>query len=195
MKNNGQCYLWIPSILTLSTLNNEAVQLINLVHSQISKPLVTTSTQNPYIMLLNDLSLGGASFTRDAEPGLAVCGPIINFKYISLDYISLIVAFGGDVEGLPVFFELNNLGNNVPVSFPDRIYIDEDKVEHIHTWETWGVYEQSHKPVKIENKWYRSNCYNATGTHLNASQWIDYRNSGGKVLSKDEYIAIQQINI
>lgn len=194
MKNDGQAYLWVPSMLTLSSLSTDAANLINAVHAQIGRPSVTTADQNPYVMALNDLDMGGAPFTRDAEPGLAVCGPIANLSYLPLDYVALIVAFGGEVEGLPVFFRLDDLTEEVPATFPNLMYTTgpiNDQVMHVHTWETWGVFGESHKPVEIDGVWYRPSTYGAAGTHLLASEWVG---AGLDVLTVAQYQAIQAAN-
>lgn len=200
MINNGRIYLWIPSMLSLSTLSAEAVATINAVHTALGRPTVTEADQNPYIMALNDLDMGGAPFTRDYEPGMAICGPIENLAYLGLDYVTLIVTFGGEIEALPVFFELTEaeLDQPVPAAFPERTYVDaeaqEGAQEQEHTWRTWGVSGASHAPVEYGGKWYRSVNYGASGTPLRASQWVGYRNGGGIVKTLAEYQAIQAAN-
>lgn len=194
MIRDGQTYMWIPSILTLSTLNAEAVAIINQVHNLIGRPTVTELTMNPYIMVLNDLDMGGAPFMRDKEvwtkeingveikTPMAVCGPIKNLGYLPLSYVSLIVMFGGDIEGLPVFFELNDITAKCPFSpaGPEQ-----------ETWETWGTYEDSHKPVKYGEKWYRTNNVGESGAALDASSWVPLKAVNQlSVITKKEYEAI-----
>lgn len=187
MIGDGKIYLWIPSCLSLSTLDSQAVSIINAAHGAIGRPLVSTASQNPYIMALNDLDMGGAPFTRDAEPGMACCGPIENLSYLNLDYVSLIVAFGGDIEGLPVFFELSS--NPASTDCPFSTTTPKEK------WSTWGTFGESHKPVKIGSKWYRSNAVGESGTLMNASAWVPLRNSGAlTVLTRGEFQAVQQAN-
>lgn len=182
MHNNGQCYIWIPSQLTLNRLTEQTAAIVNAVHAQIGKPLVQVGETNPYYLDLNDLDMGGAPFTRDAEPGLACCGPIENLNYLALDYVSLIVAFGGDVEGMAVFFEIDDINETCPFSDPDE------------SWATWGTFGPSHVPQQIGEKWYRSNAVGESGALLHASQWIPYMVGGGVVLSASEYRAIQAAN-
>ena len=181
MYQNGQTYLWIPSILTLSTLTQEAVGIVNAVHTAIGKPAVTVDSLNPYYFVLNDLDMGGAPFTRDAEPGMAVCGPIANLSYMPLSYVALICAFGGDVEGLPVFFEIADVKAICP--------FDPNSKE---TWETWGTFGESHKPTKIGEKWYRSSDVGASGQKMDASQWVGYMQAGGVVLTQAQYAALDR---
>lgn len=191
MYHNGKCYLWIPSMLSLSSLSAEAVAVINAVHTAIGRPLVTEADQNPYVMALNDLDMGGAPFTRDAQPGMAVCGPIENMSYLPLPYVQLIVAFGGDIEALLVWFELDDLTDEVPASFPNRTYESgtiEAPATSVHTWTTWGVAGNgSHAPRQIGDKWYRSTCVGESGQMLDASEYI---NSGMTIKTKAEYLAI-----
>ena len=181
MYHNGQTYLWVPSILTLSTLTPEAVAIVNAVHALIGRPSVTVDSLNPYYFVLNDLDMGGAPFTRDAIPGMAVCGPIANLAYMPLSYVALIVAFGGDVEGLPVFFEIDDVKAICP--------FDPDAKE---TWETWGTFGESHKPTKIGEKWHRSSDVGANGQKMDASQWVGYMQSGGVVLTQAQYAALDR---
>lgn len=201
MINDGKCYLWIPSALTLNRLTAETAAIINAVHTALSLPTVSVGQTNPYYLDMNDLDMGGAPFTRDAVPGLAVCGPIENMSYMTVPYVNLIVAFGtvasqmlgiaaGDVEGLPVWFELDTLDGEVPETFPERTY-QEGGQTLVHTWETWGVFGESHKPVQLGGKWYRSANYGQSGDFLLASQWV---NRVSSVKTKAEFLAIQAAN-
>lgn len=177
---DGKCYLWLPSFLTLSTLSAEAAATINAVHTYLG--LLGTNFveggQNPYILLLNDLDMGGAPFTRATGSELAHCGPIDNKSFLSVQYVSLLVAFSGNVEGFPVWFEIDDIDTPCPFS-------DEDE-----TWETWGTYETSHHPVQHGDKWYRSSAVGQSGALLHASHWVPYAASGGVVLTGEQYKTI-----
>ncbi len=107
---------------------------------------------------------------------MAVCGPIENLSYLPIDYVSLIVAFGGDVEGLPVWFEIDD---------PNSSCLFDQNL----TWNDWGVFGESHKPVMVGDKWYRSNAVGASGAIMNASAWV---NSGIKAISKSAFQRIQE---
>jgi hypothetical protein len=181
MINDGQCYFWIPSPFTVSVLTAEAAATINAVHTAIGlQPTnLKAGSSNPYILRLNDFDMGGAYFTRDAEPGMSVCGPIFNFAYLSLQDVQLLVAFGGEVEGFPVWFELDDLDSPCPFSESDE------------TWEKWGVFGESHKPTKIGEKWYRSSAVGASGDLLYASRFLS---AGVPVLSLSEYQAVVSEN-
>jgi len=180
MHNNGQCYIWIPSFLTLSTLSAEAAATINAVHTALGLPGTNFAAgqQNPYILTLNDLDMGGAPFTRGVGSEIACCGPIDNKSFLSIPYISLIVAFGGEVEGLPVWFEIDDLTALCPFDADGKL-----------TWEEWGVFGQSHQPVQIGEKWYRSNAVGQSGELLYASAWVG---RGLTVLTQAEYVALGQ---
>jgi hypothetical protein len=181
MINDGQCYFWIPSAFTVSVLTAEAAATINAVHTAIglSPTNLQAGSANPYILRLNDFDMGGAYFTRDKEPGQSVCGPIYNFGYLSIQDIQLLVAFGGQVEGFPVWFELDDIDTPCPFS-------DDDE-----TWETWGVFGESHKPVQHGAKWYRSSAVGASGELLYASVFLT---AGVPILSLSQYQAVVSEN-
>ena len=188
MYHNGQTYIWVPSALTLWQLTAETAAIVNAVHSQIGKPLVSAGDQNPYYLALNDLDMGGAPFTRDATPGMAVCGPIQNLTYLPMEYVALIVMFGGDVEGLPVWFEIPSKTANVPA-----VLAALDPANP--TWETWGTFGESHKPVKLGEKWYRSTALGQSGSLLDASVFIAASQQGSlPLITKSEYMALQPQN-
>ena len=189
MYHNGQCYIWIPSALTLSTLTAETAATINAVHTAINQATgssMKTDYQvgqlHEYYFVLNDLDMGGAPFTRDALPGMAVCGPIANLAYMPLSYVALIVAFGGDVEGLPVFFEIDDVEAECPFSTANPK----------ETWKTWGTFGESHKPTNIGEKWYRSSDVGASGQKMDASQWVGYMQVGGVLLTQAQYAALDR---
>lgn len=179
MYHDGKTYIWIPSALTLNKVTTATAALIKTVHTALSLPLVTAGQLNPYYFDLNDLDMGGAPFTRDATPGMAVCGPIENLSYLPLDYVSLIVAFGGEVEGLPVWFEISDPTSACPFS------------DDSESWEIWGTFGESHKPVQLGSKWYRSSAVGQSGALLDASAWTTLRAAGQLVVkTKAEYLAI-----
>jgi hypothetical protein len=171
-------YVIIPSQLTLNKVPESIVDQFNAVHVAFGLPTIQAGDSNPYYLDLNDLDMGGVPFHRDARPGLAVAGPINNFDYISIPQCQLAVAFGGDVEGLPVWFEITDLEAVCPFSDSDE------------TWETWGVFGQSHMPVEIEGKWYRSNAVGESGELLPASVFLG---AGVPILTLAEYQAIQPV--
>lgn len=186
MKNNGKTYIWLPSSLTVSKLTVETAAIVNAVHTAVGLPAgFSAGDTNPHYLDLNDLDMGGAPFTRDAEPGMAVCGPIVNLGYLPLDYVALIVAFGGDIESLPVWFEVDDIDTDCPFSTATP----KEK------WATWGTFGESHKPVQLGGKWYRSCAVGQSGELLSASDWVPLRSLGQlTVLSKSDFLEVVAAN-
>lgn len=119
---------------------------------------------NPVWYDLQDLDLGGGPLTRGSQlEDLAVVTPIENTAFIGIANAQLAVIVGGDIEGMQVFFELDDLDGEVPVSFSNRTYTEPNAdpeakpVEHVHTWATWGSDGKNHAPIQIGEKWYKSN--------------------------------------
>lgn len=187
MRNDGKTYIWLPSVLTLNKVTDVTAAMINGIHSAIGKPTVKVGDLNPYYFDLNDLDMGGAPFTRDAElingVSCAVCGPIENLGYLPLSYVQLIIAFGGEVESLPVWFQLDSIDVDCPFSTTTP----KEK------WATWGTFGESHKPVKLGAKWYRSSAVGASGDMMPASQWASQL--GLSIITKAEFLVIQRENM
>lgn len=59
---------------------------------------------------------------------------------------------GGDLEGLPLWYEVADLDAEVPASLPNRTYLDSDEAEQVHTWNTY--YAGQWSPVEHDGKWY-----------------------------------------
>jgi len=186
MINDGKCYIHIPSFLTLSALSAEAAAAVNAVHTALGLPAgFSAGDTNPHILALNDFDMGGAPFTRGTGAELAWLGPIDNQSFLTLDQLALIVAFGGDIEGYPVWFEIEDITAECP--FAPEPAEGETK----ETWETWGTSGQSHLPREIGDYWYRSSAVGASGQLMNASQWVPLRSAGTvTVLTKSEYLAV-----
>lgn len=91
---------------------------------------------------------------------------------------------GGEIENEEIYFELNDLEQEVPASFPNRLLIDGVT---IHTWATWGTDGYNHIPRLIDGKYYRSSLIGAAGVPLKASEWCPYLLSGGIIKTKYEY--------
>ncbi len=172
----------IPVELTFSIINEASASMINSLHSLIGKPLVNEGDLNPYRTLLNDLVYGQEGFDRQSP--LAVSSDIDHIQYITVSDISLIVALGGDVIDLPVFFELT--------TDPETTDCPFSTTSPPEKWSTWGTFGESHKPVKLGNKWYRSNNVGASGQPMAASQWIPVTRN--YTLTLPEYQDIQKEN-
>lgn len=179
MFNDGKCYVWLPSYLTLSTLSADAAAAVNAVHAALGPTGFSAGDQNPYFLQIVDFAVGGGAFIRSEGNPLAWLGPIENKAFLTLDYVSLIVAFGGNVEGLPVWFRLDDPAHACPFSDSDE------------TWETWGVFGASHQPVQIGDFWYRSSAVGQSGDLLDASDWVPHRAAGLTVLNRDEFNAVR----
>jgi len=194
--------LLIPTCLTFSTLREgitaEAVTAINGfltaqgLSTLPSDPAACVGLQNPFVLSLNDFDMGGAAFLRTNEmAGLASCGPIDNFDHMPTEYVSLIVAVGGDLEGYPVWFEIDDPTALCPFA-PDDLVDEEGNPIPQETWETWGTSGESHKPVQHGAKWYRSSAVGYSGELMKASQWVNM--PGLTVKTRQEYLAIAEAN-
>lgn len=152
----------------MTRLTQAGVDRINGIHTALGKPLVTLATPNPYKSLLTDIADTKADAERNIEVWndvpMSCWGPVENTEYLVVDNThKLIVMAGGDIEGLRGWFEIDDLTQEVPDSFPNK--------EPDQTWETWGVFGDSHKPVPIGNKWYRTTEHGQAGWSLNVSCW------------------------
>lgn len=86
----------------------------------------------------------------------------------------------GDIEGLPVWFEIDDINASVPLPWQA---IDTERT----TWADWGTFGDSHKPTKIGTKWYRSSAVGSSGQLLDASQFVGL---GLTVLTRSQYLDI-----
>ena len=195
LKNNGKCYIHLPSYLTVSTLSTDAANAINTVHTALGIPQNTFSAgdSNPYILTLNDLDMGGAPFFRGTGSELAYCGPIDNKSFLNLDYLGLIVAFGGEVEGFPVWFKFQDPDLDTPIYLPNNT-IDDERV----LFTQWGGREYNsetnenkgiHSVIKKDNYYYTSSLYGNSGTHCLGSEFLGaLQDPNVSIITKKEYI-------
>lgn len=184
MINDGKCYLWLPSFLTLSTLDAEAAATINAVHTALGIPGTSfvAGDRSPYADKMLDLASGGASWTRPSGGGLAPCGPFDNLDFLTIPFQVLIASCGGDVEGFPVWFVIDDIAAVCPFG------------DGKETWGTWGTFGESHKPAQFGDKWYRSNNVGQSGAKMHASEWVAKLASGLQVITEDEFKVIQAEN-
>lgn len=180
MRNDGQCWIHIPVDLTDPMLSVDAAAMVNQLHALLNKPSVVTGAPNPYYLPVAQIGIATGS-SIDRSQAMAVCGPITNTVRVPLDFVDLVVAIGGDVEGLPFWFELADIAVECPLS----------TTTPKETWEVWGTVGESHKPVKYGTKWYRSNAVGMSGAMLNASQVTAIRQL---VISQERFLAIQKEN-
>jgi len=164
---------WSCSDVKQTASTEELAKLAAQAGKQIAK-----GDKNPFIDSLVDVSLRDGSFIREKlEAGKAVT----EVESIDLDTAKMIVAVGGDVIGLPVWFVIDEKDIGKPCPFGDGK----------GTWETWGVFGESHKPTQIGDKWYRSNCVGQSGEVLHASAWVS---AGLVVITKDEFVATRDVD-
>lgn len=133
---------------------------------------------SPFEQALNAMCQDGCIFYRGS-------GDSTSLSYIEGNFDSewkkphrqaLVVLAGGDAVGIPVWFELTDPTEVCPFSTEGE------------TWETWGTFEESHKPIKKGSKWYRSNLVGATGDPLSASAWtMLYLGSQLTVISEEDF--------
>lgn len=145
---------------------------------------------SPFFEALDNALQDGATLVRGSgnSTSLAYVEGQIDAEWKEPSRILLVLLAGGNVEGCEVFFELDDLDVPVPESFPGA----EDE-----TWETWGVAGESHKPVKIGDKWYRSSLYGQPGDPMSADKFVSLiypGQSGIKVISIQDFVKIQQAN-
>jgi hypothetical protein len=156
----------IPVSLTFSKLNEAGAALINTLHGLLGLPLVEEGADNPYTAMLADLAFGKQGFDRKSP--MAESSDIDHPEFITVQNIALIVALGGDVIDLPVYFVLatDPATTNCPLS----------TTTPQQTWAQWGQGAPNTEPVQIGSVWYRSSAdYSRTsdsGKPLNASQWV-----------------------
>lgn len=193
MHYDGRCHLWLRSDLTISVLSAETAGLINAVHAALPmpKPAFQQATyaagdMNPYILLLNDLDMGGAPWTRARKQELAFCGPIINQEFLTVEYMRLILAFGGDIEGCTMVLEVSNLNATIPGNLP-------------FSGRKWSDLDTGTFPwTPLNNKFYRAtNLPSAIvdrgndGQPMNASEWATLMALGVTILTTEQYQALQ----
>lgn len=183
MKNDGQCWIHIPTDLTDPTITNAATLAINQLHQLLNKPLVSTGQRNPYYDVITQIGIAEGAAIERSTP-LAACGPISNLNRVRLDLVDLVVAVGGDVEGLPVFFELTT--DPTLTDCPFSTLSPKEK------WSVWGTFGESHVPTQLGSNWYRSSAVGQSGKLMNASYWSAISRSN--VISLADFQAIQIAN-
>lgn len=192
----------ILSIPTWATFNKIPVGTpptgLGALNYALSLSLVE-GDDNPVWPDLQDLDLGGGPLTRGSLlTDLAQVTPIENTSFIGVSNAQLAVAVGGEITGMEVYFELDDLGDDVPESFPNRSYADPESVDPenptmiVHTWATWGSAGDSHAPELIGDKWYKSSADAANlGQPIPASCWVS---AGLTVKTVAEFIAIRTLH-
>lgn len=151
---------------------------------------------SPFFEALDNAIQDGATLVRGTggPTSLAYVEGEIDAEWQQPARMVLVVLAGGDATGVPVFFEIADPDAEVPEGLPERTYL-EDEVETAHSWRIWGTSGDSHVPVELGGKWYRSSAVGASGEPLAASQWVGLYFAGVPILSVDEFRAIQTANV
>lgn len=147
---------------------------------EISGPKVLTLPSafggNDYIYGLTLVCVTRGLFVEDISNTHVKIDGITSTSLLTVSLVRILLSASAEVKGYPAFFELDNVTDVCPFSDSDE------------TWAQWGVVGQSHAPVKIGEKWYRSSCFGASGEKLAASVWGAVESL--TVLSDVEYLAI-----
>ena len=181
MINDGLCYIHIPVELTFSTLNESSSAMVNSLHTLLGLASVSPGDTNPYYLKITEVALASS---MDRSNSLAVIGPIKNLIHIPLSMVDMFIHVGGEVEGLPVWFELSVVPSTIDCPFSTDV--PQEK------WSTWGTSGQSHIPTQIGTKWFRSSAVGASGALMNASWWTALSRSNA--ISLSQFQSIQSEN-
>lgn len=192
-----QVYIKIPTGLTFAKIKS-GVNLdgLNAYFTSVGAPTLSVGDDNPFWQYVLELGVTGNIERSDDPLSMAVFGPIGRTGFIDFGPIGLSLLAGGEVTGLPVWFEVANanLNDEVPIGLPGSTYVDEENVEHTHTWSTYP--DSNHPPQEYAGKTYIGG--NArVGRELDASEWHPiYANPplGVRVISSQEFQAIQLEN-
>lgn len=136
---------------------------------------------SPFFEALDNATQDGAVLVRGngASTDLAYVEGDIDLEWQEPGRIALVVLAGGEVQGVTVWFELDD---------PDAVCPLGNGTEQ---WDEWMEGGANSEPVRKGDKWYRSSSnYNNGGSPLLASQWVAYYLGGGQVLSTLAYQAI-----
>lgn len=144
---------------------------------------------SPFFEALDNAVQDGALLVRGKGDSttMAYIDGDIDEEWQEINRQIFVVVAGGDVVGLPVVFELDNITSICPFSTTGE------------TWETWGVSGASGAPIHINGKWYRtSEVYGLVvndGQPLPASAWFSTAMSGLKVITTKTFSAMGQEDI
>lgn len=149
---------------------------------------------NPIWPDLQDLDLGGGhlKYRGSTMEELAEFIGIENTSFLTIPYIQMAVAIGGEVELYPVMLELPaDLDTEIPASFPNRIIhsLDENEqpVETIHTFASYFPPEVRREIDGTVYSPAQAWAGQVQGAHLKASEWVA---SGLPVITVAEFQAL-----
>jgi hypothetical protein len=140
---------------------------------------------NPLFQICDAIAREGGDVSVGSGPfEIASIGKVQRAEWLEAAYGQVLVMTGGDAEDLVVYFEIDDLTDEVPATFPNRTYTElsdpedpESGVEVIHTWATWGqnsggsewLYERNGKHYRSSNNRLHSGN---PGKPINASAWV-----------------------
>lgn len=164
MKNDGLCWVHVPTDLTDPTLSSDVAQIVNGLRALYGLTALSAGDENPYYAQISRIGIASGA-AIEITNGTAACGPIGAVDRVPLSLVDSVLIAGGDVEGLPAFIRITDLAEVVPSPLGDGT----------ETWATWGTIGDSHVPQQIGNAWYRTTDVGASGRKLNASEWAPIR--------------------
>ncbi len=121
---------------------------------------------------------------------IATCGPTDRPDWLEIGRIVLLALAGGrafwieEACALPVYFVLDSIDDPCPLSVPAA-------GEEQETWQTWGVWGESHKPEQIGGKWYRSSAVGQSGANVTIDTWLPLYMAGELVvITREQFAAV-----
>jgi len=151
---------------------------------------------SPFFEALDNATQDGAVLNRGSG-AMATLEGNMDPEWQEPSRMALVVIAGGEVEGVQVFFQITDPTAEVPETLPNRTYATGapgSETTHVHTWNTYGVDGDSHKPVQVGSYWYKPSTMGASGVPLKASDWFGYHMTGGAIVSVTAYQAIVAAN-
>lgn len=175
----------------LATLN----AALGLSLTAASAPGANDGSPNPLWADLQDLDLGGGhlKYRGQTMEELAEFVGIENTSFLTIPYLQLAVAIGGEIENYPVFFELPaDLDTEVPAAFPNRVVVtmDEQSGEPVETVHTFATYYPEQLRTQIDGTWYapaQAFAGSLVGSLFKASEWVA---AGLPVITAQQYQAL-----
>ena len=170
-------YLKLPTGLTFANAKIDVPALA-----------VTAGDPNPFWTYVLELGVAGSLVRGSDDNALATYGPIENTRWLDLNNVALMVAAGGDCEGLQVFARVTPT-DPVPEGLPGRTYPEVDAdgeptgVELVHTWESWKSPDHPFHE-RVEGT-YLTLVHQ--DKYLDASVWVPLRAAGLTIINVGDY--------
>lgn len=152
---------------------------------------------NPFFGFVDSLNQSGNNIVRG--PGYSTLTPTNDddLDWIDVGRMVMLVAAGGDAEGIPVYFVIDDVTAVCPFA-PTDLVDEEGEPIPPETWETWEIQgggTDGYMPKQINGTWYRcSNVMSRDGNHLKASEWVPLMLAGiVTVISVEDFQQLQPI--